>query len=217
MRLHRAAQGVKLFTREEIYWLLLTAPVHVEAMILLGINCGFGNSDCGNLPLTALDLDRGIVDFPRPKTGIPRRCVLWPETVTALREALEGRTDPKNPAHAGLVFLTRHGLPWARESNDGPITKEFTKLLRRLGINGRHRLGFYTLRHTFRTLADEAHDRSACDYLMGHEDPHMSSVYRERISDERLRAVTDHVRQWLFAPRKDEAGPGAESVAGRII
>jgi hypothetical protein len=26
----------------------------------------------------------------------------------------------------------------------------------------------------------------------------MASVYRERISDERLRAVTDHVRAWLF-------------------
>jgi hypothetical protein len=23
-------------------------------MLLLGINCGFGNNDCGNLPLTAL-------------------------------------------------------------------------------------------------------------------------------------------------------------------
>jgi hypothetical protein len=26
----------------------------------------------------------------------------------------------------------------------------------------------------------------------------MASVYRERISEERLRAVTDHVRKWLF-------------------
>ncbi len=26
----------------------------------------------------------------------------------------------------------------------------------------------------------------------------MSSVYRERISDERRKAVSDHVRQWLF-------------------
>jgi hypothetical protein len=27
----------------------------------------------------------------------------------------------------------------------------------------------------------------------------MASVYRERISDERLKAVTDHVHGWLFA------------------
>jgi integrase len=72
------------------------------------------------------------------------------------------------------------------------------KLLRKLGINGRKRLGFYTLRHTFRTIADEAKDQPAADFLMGHEAPHMSSHYRETISDERLQAVTDHVHAWLF-------------------
>jgi len=54
-------------------------------MILLGINCGLGNGDCGNLPLRALDLGHGWVDFPRPKTGIPRRGPLRPETVEAQR------------------------------------------------------------------------------------------------------------------------------------
>jgi hypothetical protein len=38
---------------------------------------------------------------------------------------------------------------------------------------------------------------------MGHESTHMSSVYRERISDERLRAVVDHVHAWLFAPEQE--------------
>jgi integrase len=71
------------------------------------------------------------------------------------------------------------------------------KLLNKTGING-HR-NFYTLRHTFRTVADEAKDQPAADFIMGHEVPHMSSVYRETISDDRLRAVADHVRAWLFA------------------
>jgi hypothetical protein len=34
----------------------------------------------------------------------------------------------------------------------------------------------------------------AVDFIMGHEVPHMSAVYRETISDDRLRAVADHVR-----------------------
>jgi len=42
-------------------------------------------------------------------------------------------------------------------------------------------------------------DQPAADYIMGHESTHMSSVYREGISDARLKAVTDHVRKWLFA------------------
>jgi hypothetical protein len=76
LRLHRAKQGPKLFTAEEVRKLLDTAGVQMKAMILLGINCGFGNTDCGNLPLSALDLEHGWVNYPRPKTGIDRRCPL---------------------------------------------------------------------------------------------------------------------------------------------
>ena len=42
------------------------------------------------------------------------------------------------------------------------------------------------------------------DGAMGHEVPHMSSVYRETISDARLRAVTEHVRAWLFGAHDDD-------------
>ncbi|HMF15043.1 MAG TPA: hypothetical protein VKE94_22160, partial [Gemmataceae bacterium] len=85
-----------------------------------------------------------------------------------------------------------------KPSSDNTLAKEMTKLLRKLGINGRIGLGFYTLRHTFRTVADESKDQPAVDYTMGHEVPHMSSVYRETISDARLKAVSDYVRGWLF-------------------
>jgi integrase len=196
LRLHRAQQGAKLFTPEEIHKLLEAASVPMRAMILLGINCGFGNSDCGILPLSALDLERGWVDYPRPKTGIPRRCALWAETIAALREALASRREPKEEADAGLVFITQRGFSWAKDIADSPITKEMRKLLNTLGIDG-HR-NFYTLRHTFRTVADESRDQPAVDHIMGHESPHMSTVYRERISDERLRAVTDYVHAWLY-------------------
>jgi hypothetical protein len=48
-------------------------------------------------------------------------------------------------------------------------------------------------------VADETLDFPAIDLIMGHARDDMASVYRERISDERLRAVTDHVWGWLFA------------------
>ena len=81
-----------------------------------------------------------------------------------------------------------------------------------IGFNGRGGLGFYTLRHTFRTVADEAKDQPAADYIMGHETPHISSVYRETISDERLKAVSDHVRTWLFG---EEVAPKPNSGRNR--
>ena len=191
----------------------------LKAMLLLGINCGFGNNDCGTLPLSAVDLDGGMIDFARPKTGMPRRCSLWPETVAAIREALDARPTPKNEQHAGLVFITKYGLSWAKDTPDGPVSKETKKLLIALGINGRKGLGFYTLRHTFRTVADAAKDQPAADYIMGHEVAHMSSVYRETISDERLKAVSDHVRKWLFSATentKSAAGQHVEAASSPV-
>jgi integrase len=196
-RLLRAKQGPKLFNAEEIRRLLdAAACTPLRAMILLGMNAGFGNSDCGNLPVKAVNLETGWVDYRRPKTGIPRRCPLWPETVEAIKEALTNRPEPKKPESAGLVFVTKYGHAWAKNTADNPITKEMRKLLDGLGINGYR--NFYTIRHTFRTVADEAKDQPAVDFIMGHESPHMSSVYREKISDDRLRAVVDCVRRWLF-------------------
>jgi integrase len=200
MRLERAKQGARLFTAEEVRRMVAAAGTPLKAMILLAINCGLGNSDVGRLPLAALDLDAGWLDYPRPKTGIGRRCALWPETVAALREALARRPEPKSRAEAGLVFVTKYGGGWAKLTRDNPVSGATRKLLVSLGING-HR-NFYTIRHTFRTVADEAKDQPAADHIMGHEVAHMSSVYRERIGDERLKAVADHVRTWMFPPAK---------------
>jgi integrase len=208
LRLHRAKQGAKLFTADEIRRLIDAAGPSMRAMVLLGINCGFGNADCGTLPLSALDLENGMIDYPRPKTGLPRRCALWPETAQAIQEAIAKRPARKEEKDAGLVFITKYGTSWSKEDNAGPVTQEMRKLLNRLGING-HR-SFYTLRHTFRTVADESKDQPAVDFIMGHEVPHMSAVYRETISDVRLRAVAHHVREWLFPSTKfiGSAGTG---------
>jgi integrase len=198
VRIARAKKGPKLFTAHEIRRLLDAASKPMRAMILLGINAGFGNADCGRLPRSAVNLETAAIDFPRPKTGIPRRCFMWTETVEAIREASAERPDPKQHEHDGLVFITKYGLPWAKDSADQTLAKEFGKLLRALRINGRMGLGFYTMRHTFRTVADESKDQPAVDFIMGHEVPHMSAVYRETISDARLKAVAEHVHNWLL-------------------
>ena len=167
----------------------------MKAMHLLGINCGFGNSDCGNLPTTALDLDAGWLDYPRPKTGINRRCPLWPETVSALREAQAERPTPKKEEHAGLFFITKYGGPWAKDTPDSPITKETRKLLDRLGVNG-HR-NYYTLRHTFRTVRRRGEGPARRRLHHGPCTRRHGDAYRERISDDRLKVVADYVR-WRY-------------------
>jgi integrase len=65
-------------------------------------------------------------------------------------------------------------------------------------------LGFYALRHVFETVAGGSRDQVAVDAIMGHSRNDMASAYRERIDDDRLQAVVDHVHDWLFGDTKQE-------------
>lgn len=200
LRKNRAAKGERLFERDEILKMLEVATVELKAMILLGLNCGFGNTDVGRLPIRAIDLKSGWVDFPRPKTGIARRCWLWPETVNALKQAIDTRPKPALPEYASLVFLRPTGKPLVEDtktSKGDRVTVEFSMMLKKHGLH-RPGLGFYTLRHTFRTIADEARDPTVANLIMGHADSTMADYYRERIGDDRIRAVAQYVREWLF-------------------
>lgn len=193
----RHKKGQRMFEAAEIVTMLNNAGVPLKAMILLGINCGFGNGDIGRLPLSAIDLDGGWIRFPRPKTGIDRRCKLWPETIVALKAAINKRPTPKNPRDKGLAFITKRGESWFKDTRDNPITKEARKLLDESKLY-RPGLGFYALRHTFETIGGETADQVAVNSIMGHVDSSMAGVYRERISEERLTRVSDFVRAWVY-------------------
>ena len=145
----------------------------LKAMILLGINCGFNNKDCADLPLTALDLKGGWANYPRPKTGIARRCPLWSETVEALKAAIVARPEPRDKAAAGLVFVTTRGRPHLSRGQSDPITKAAISVMKAVDIH-RAGLGFATLRHVFRTVADGSRDQVAVGHIMGHSDPSMA-------------------------------------------
>lgn len=196
LRLHRQARGPRAFTSDELRTLLAAAGQPLRAMILAGINCGFGNLDVGSLLESALDLDGGWVNYPRPKTGIVRRCPLWPETVAAIRESMAQRAAPKMPAGTGLVFLTRFGRPWATDAPTDVLGTAFRRLCIQCGVTPR---GFYGLRHSFQTVGDESGDFLAVRSIMGHAGgADIADHYRERLSDKRLLSVTEHVRQWVF-------------------
>jgi integrase len=202
LRKHRATNGERMFQASQVRALLDAASPQLKAMILLGINAGFGNADCGSLPLSALDLDGGWITFPRPKTGIARRCPLWSETADALKAVIAERPAAKDPADAALVFVTKYGHRWVRTEGEkrtpiDSVLQEFSKLLRELKLK-RSGIGFYALRHTFRTVADATRDFPAVRLIMGHADASIDAVYREHIDASRLRAVADHVHTWLF-------------------
>lgn len=109
LRKNRAAGVKRMYEAEELRALIAGATGPIKAMILLAINCGFGQTDCSSLPLTAVDLKNGWITFPRPKTGVARRCPLWPETIEAIKVALNDRPTPSDKADANLVFVTKYG------------------------------------------------------------------------------------------------------------
>ena len=193
----------------------IKADPFMRAMVLLGVNGGLGNMDIANLPKSAVDFAESWLDYPRPKTEIQRRIPLWPETADALKAAIDQRPDAKDPNDDGLCFITIQGNRWVRvqphKTKAGTFTTvntiggRFSGLLNRLGIKRRKGLGFYTLRHNFETIAGGTRDQVAVDAVMGHVDNSMAAAYREGIEDDRLKAVTDHVRRWLFGDDLVEA------------
>ncbi len=233
LRRHKAAGGARMLEAPQVRLVLdalagkkvetgegetveLTPNPALRAMVLLAVNAGYGNMDVATLPVSALDLHGAWLDYPRPKTGIARRCWLWPETIEALRAALAVRPAPKDEATGTLAFLNSRGCAWIHLTPAGlridNVTIQFAKALRALGLH-REGIGFYTLRHVFRTVADAARDPVAIDVIMGHTDPTMGGHYRERVEDDRLRAVAEVVRAWLFgtAPAAGSGGPVPEA------
>jgi integrase len=194
------------FTIEQIKKLIKNADLQMSAMILLGLNCGFGCTDCAELKWNNLDLEQSRVIFPRGKTGISRNLWLWPETVETLK---------KLPHSGELVFYTSFGNPWVRvvkqkdeKGNekylkDDAISKKFCKLLREVGIALGKGVGFYTLRRTAATLAAKSGDPFAVQTLLGHADLKMASVYVQDVSEQTDRAINNS-RKLLFQENEPE-------------
>ena len=199
----RSQQPRHVFTSNQIRKALTVADVNLKAMILLGINCGFGNTDCANLTVDKLDLNNGWSIAPRTKTGIKRRCPLWPETIDALKEAIQSQ----KVAHK-QVFVTVFGKPYSPRN----LSRELGKVFKKAKVESGD---FYDLRRTCASIGIQVGDDDALRTIMGHRRmaADMLSVYnRLDVSDERLRAVTDFIHDWLFkgsvsrraSPRTDD-------------
>ncbi len=206
IRLARAERGQRCFRPGEIRKLLAAADDQFRAVILLALNAALGQADIAGLTLDTIReaISTGFLSYPRHKTGIPRRCWLWPETVVALETALAGRTTPARAEDDSLALLSPEGLKWS--SDDARLDRlgrRFKWLLGKCKLTGKG-LSFYRLRHTWRTVADEVLDAAAADLVMGHLPPGMSNRYRQKIGDDRVRRVCEHVRTWLYGTAQEQ-------------
>ena len=107
-----AKKEARILTAEQIRGLVAGARVTLKAMILLGINCGFGNNDCETLTFQALDLEASLAQPPQAENGGVRDGrKLWPETVERYARPLPYATSQTTDANADRVFIGIHGEP----------------------------------------------------------------------------------------------------------
>ncbi len=180
--------GPRVFSPDEIRKLIGKASPKLKAMILLAINGGMGNRDIADLTWKIIDREPGHLDYARGKTGVERRFPLWPETVKAIKAI---------PRTADLVFVTRFGKPYIADvgkKHKDQIALRFATLCESAKVRP---IGFYSLRRTFRTIADEKGDQRAVARIMGHLVEDVSSLYVEHISDQRLQIVVSFVSHRL--------------------
>lgn len=183
MRERRTAAGAKLFSAEEIRSLLLMTDARndhaMSAIIYLGLFAGYGPFDC--ISLTVDKLRGEFLEFPRPKTGVSRRCWL-PDTV---RDAIQAAAN-------GTHVL--NGRVWSRHA----VANKFQALCRECGFYQKGRTEPYSLRRTLETVAKNAEvNQSVIDKVMGHERPDTSEIYNQKVFDKQLRKLGEFVERWL--------------------
>ncbi|MBS0201248.1 MAG: hypothetical protein JSS49_00005 [Planctomycetes bacterium] len=163
----RKPRDTRDLASEDIRTVLDAADVHLKAMILLGVNAGYGNNDCATLTRAAIDLKNGWLSYARPKTGVSRRAKLWPETVAASKASLKKRPEPHSEDDAEYFFITKYHNSWSKNTTGNPVSLVFRRLLDDCSLH-RSGLGFYSLRWSFETVAGETLDQPAVDLVMGH-------------------------------------------------
>lgn len=194
LRKAKETRQKNLFSHKEICALISAANPWMKAAIMLAINGGLGNRDICEIEWSHINGD--WVEMSREKTAVHRRFLLWPETKAAL---------VRNESR--WIFCGERGQQLGQgSSNATPISAMFRELMTTAGIDvdedgkpikGKKGRGFYTLRHTYRTIADGAKDRTAVRYTMGHADSSIDAEYVEGIDEARLKAVSDLVRAWF--------------------
>ena len=181
----------KVASREEIRAVLAIADKNMELAIHLGLH-GLGNTDIAELSFADIK-PGGWIRRPRSKTGKLRELRLWRETQSLIGLLNAEDTDPDRK-----IIIGRNGADWIPRKSTNQISKRFAQLARKAGVN-RDGLSFYSLRHCFQSKSEDfTQDYPAVSRILGRSKREVADHYRDKISDERLEAVTESMRRWFF-------------------
>lgn len=125
---------------------------------------------------------------------------MWLETVEAIKRV---------PRKDKLVFYTFRGNPFIRTvlkpdengnskyTTQNTITRKFSRLIKKAGLDVPKGTGFYTLRRTAATIAARSGDPFAVQRLLGHADLQMATRYVQDVSKQ-TDNVIENSRKYLI-------------------
>ena len=170
---------VNRFSREEIGVLYSAASEKTKMFMLLGLNCGFGQTDISELRVGEVSVDANRIVRKRSKTAIHSEFTLWPLTMEMLKR--HGNLDSKP---SDRVFLSKSGHPLVREyfiddkfKRTDAIRSAFFRLMKKTKMPN-HR-GFYSLRKAAASEI-ESIDPAVTEMFLAHSEKAMKKHYVER-------------------------------------
>lgn len=177
---------IKVYTKEQIEAMLEDASPRQTLYILLGLNCGYTQSDISALEAEDLDLIAGVIDTTRKKTEayeVRQRHMLWKSTIEAIKAGKkEGWIHSK-----GRLILNAKGEPLLQEkltkkgtySKNDSIRNSFNRVLARACVKGQ----FKMLRKTGATLLE--------NQVLDSENKYVTSLYLAHSEKSTKRHYTD--------------------------
>ncbi len=185
----------EVYTADEVKTLYTAASPRLRLYVLLGLNCGYTQSDIATLAYDMIDWESGVITRKRHKTEVESEHKLWGVTLRLLREQA-------NPKDTEFLLTSEHGNPLVREridANGKPLKTDsighaFSQVKAKLGWKDRR-----TFKHLRKTgadmLAKQFQDQPhLVDLYLAHTQKAMRRHYARRHFDA-LHKATD----WLEA------------------
>lgn len=156
--------------------------------LCLAMNCGMGAAEMGRLKRNDFNLNdngecaidllpgEGILRFVRPQTGVYCEWLLWPETVEAVKWAI----DRASETNSDLLFVTDDGNSMWKDQSANPssrFTHLWQSLLRSVEGYGIPRLPLTTVRKGIAKKIRSEHGDDIARVFLGHVSPQFRQLH----------------------------------------
>ena len=229
---NRGPEQVKTFTRDELRLLIRYAQPLDRLIVLLALNCGFGNAEIASILVGEVHLlkahseweqeligiktteEDSFIKRVRRKSGVYGEHILYPITVQGIQWALEQRKEHPEFGPSARLLLNTKGKPLDTPTKTGnanqTISNRFDRLIERIQNDGNEirKLSFGKLRKTASQLIKMHSDGETMGVFDCHGSPvksdSLNDAYSNRLFGRVFQAIQD-VEAYL-APVFKEAG-----------